>query len=213
MIASLRGRLAERRAIGDVSAELVVEVGGVGYLVAVTARTAIALSGQKDEVFLSIYSHVREGEITLYGFVDDDERVAFEALLAAHGVGPALGLAILGIHRPETLAGIVEAEDLDGLMAVPGVGRKTAARLLIELAGKFAVRGATASSAGGGSGRLLASTLGRRDEVGARGDVVETLLGLGYASEEIRRAMLVLPADGSVADLLRSALRELAHVR
>jgi Holliday junction DNA helicase RuvA len=211
VIASLRGQLVARRRTSDLAHELVVDVGGVGYLVSATSATATACGAVGAEVTLSIYTHVREGEMTLYGFAAPDERAAFVELLAAHGVGPALGLAILAILPPAALAAVVLDEDIDALTKVPGVGRKTAARLLIELRGRFA-----RSSAGDGLGSLPAvgtdgATLST--EGTAHGEVAEALRSLGYGPDEVRAALAGLPGDGTSSTLLRQALVQLAGAR
>ena len=129
MIGSLRGTLLERNQLNEV----LVEVVGVGYRVTVSPATVVELGEPDDEVFLYIHHHRREDAETLYGFPTRDERVCFEALLGAHGVGPALALAILSVHAPGALRQVLAEDDLSALCLVPGVGKKTAARLLVEL--------------------------------------------------------------------------------
>ena len=131
MIGLLRGPVLLRTAEGEV----IVDVAGVGYRVTVTPATAAALvaAGTGAEATLHVHTHVREDAIVLYGFVHDDERRCFEVLLGSHGVGPALALAIMAVLSPAALSTAVLEDDLDTLCSVPGVGRKTAARLLIEL--------------------------------------------------------------------------------
>ena len=131
MIGLLRGRTVSRTGDGEV----IVDVAGVGYRVAVTPATAAALvvGGTAEEATLFVHTHVREDAIVLYGFVHDDERRCFEVLLGSHGVGPALALAIVGSLSPAALSTAVLEDDVETLCTVPGVGRKTAARLLIEL--------------------------------------------------------------------------------
>jgi Holliday junction DNA helicase RuvA len=202
MIGSLRGTLLDRTA-----AEVLVEVAGLGYRVTVTPSTAIALGDVGEEVFVHVHHHVREDAVTLYGFARRDERVCFEALLGAHGVGPALALAILSVHDPESLRRVLLDDDISALCLVPGVGRKTAARLLIELKSRLAVPeidlAAAVASAGGDA----------PPSVHARTDVREALAGLGYGPEEVRDALSDLPDEGDSALLLKAALRRLAHVR
>ena len=162
MIGYLRGEIVERRTVGDSSVELVVDVRGVGYRVLVTPRVAAGIAMtlteavravSAPEVSLSVHTHVREGAITLYGFGDAEERRAFEILLTAHGVGPALALAIVAVHEPARLVGIVTGDDVDALMLVPGVGRKTALRLLIDLKARFSeLDGAAVTSPALGAG-------------------------------------------------------------
>ena len=135
MIGSLRGTLAAR----GPSAEVLVDVGGVGYRVLVTTRSAGTLGPLGGEVFLHVHTHVREDAIVLYGFEQDDERRCFDALLGAHGVGPALALAILSALSPASLVRAVLDDDAQALCAVPGVGKKTAARLLIDLKSRLSL--------------------------------------------------------------------------
>ncbi len=146
MIAFLRGVLVERT-----GGEIVIDVGGVGYRVTVAPTTNATLGELGAEVFVHIHHHFREDDQTLYGFAARDERVCFQALISAHGVGPALGLAILGVHDPGALAHVLATEDVAALCLVPGVGKKTAARLLVELKEKLDVgtyEGAAPNSAG-----------------------------------------------------------------
>src|SRR3546814_7177516 len=124
MIGSVRGTLIDRGA-----SEVLVEVLGVGYRITVSPTTAVSLGDVGDEVFCWIHHHSREDATTLYGFATKDERMCFEALIGAHGVGPALALAILSIHSPAALARILAEDDLAALCLVPGVGKKTAQRL------------------------------------------------------------------------------------
>ena len=124
MIGSLRGQLLDRTS----ESELLIEVGGLGYRVQVTPSTAVSLGSAGSEVFVHTHHAVREDSDTLYGFATIDERRIFESLISAHGVGPALGLAILSVHGPVALRVAVAQDDLAALCLVPGVGRKTAAR-------------------------------------------------------------------------------------
>jgi Holliday junction DNA helicase RuvA len=204
VIASLRGVVTERRPIGDASVDLVVEVAGVGYRLVVAPGTASSLQlGQ--EVSLAVHTHVRESAITLYGFASSEERTAFELLLGAHGVGPGLALAILSIHQPAELAQVIATGNVDALKLVPGVGQKTAARLLLELQARFDYLGA--------DGVLLNGSrqAGRPPAVAA--EVGEALAQLGYSPEEVRTAIRALPPEGRVEELLRLALRNLAPRR
>jgi len=129
MIGLLRGPVLLRTGEGEV----IIDVAGVGYRVAVTTATASSLTAVGSDVFLHVHTHVRDDAIVLYGFRHDDERRCFDALLGAHGVGPALALAILSALSPATLSTAILEDDLATLCLVPGIGRKTAARLLIDL--------------------------------------------------------------------------------
>lgn len=197
--------VAERRSLGDNAVELVVDVAGVGYRVLVTPRTAAGLAVGAGGASLSVHTHVREGAITLYGFCSPDERATFELLIAAHGVGPGLALAILGVHGPAELAEVVATNNVDALKLVPGVGQKTAARLLLELAARFDQLGLDGAAGPVGSADGRAPT--------AAAEVGEALAQLGYGPEEVRAALRSLPGDGTVEELLRIALRSVAPRR
>jgi Holliday junction DNA helicase RuvA len=140
---------------------------------------------------------VREDALTLYGFATRDERACFEALLGAHGVGPALAQAILSVHRPASLRQVLATDDVDGLCLVPGVGKKTAARLLLELKARLDLPDGDLSAIRGG-------------ETGPRNEVREALVALGYGPEEVRDALRDLPTEGDVQRLLKDALGRLS---
>ncbi|MDH4168204.1 MAG: Holliday junction branch migration protein RuvA [Acidimicrobiia bacterium] len=201
MIGSLRGRLIDR----DPTGEVLVECAGVGYRVTVTAATSIALGDLGDEAFLYVHHHIRETEQALYGFPSRDERGAFEILLSTHGIGPKLALDILDAHPPVELRRVLANDDVDALCLVPGVGKKTAQRLLVELKSKLDLPDVdlrsldTVASAGNGGSVLH--------------DVREALIGLGYSPDEIRAVVADLPGDGDPAELISDALRRLAVPR
>jgi holliday junction DNA helicase RuvA len=195
MIGSLRGTVLERLDDGRV----LVEVGGVGYLVTVAPRTLAELE-PTSPVFLYIHHHIREDAQTLFGFLRRDERAAFDVLIATHGIGPALAVAILGTHSPSALVDIVAGNDIGSLTLVPGVGKKTAERLLVELRNRLDLPMLDPFTTGDGGGSAI-------------GNVREALTGLGYAPEEIREAMRDLPESATAADLLRDALRLLGARR
>ncbi|HVE93275.1 MAG TPA: Holliday junction branch migration protein RuvA [Acidimicrobiales bacterium] len=202
MIGSLRGVLLERRAAG----ELLVEVGGVGYRVQVPTRTLVAAGEAGDAVFLHVHTHVRDDAIVLFGFGTDEERACFEALIGAHGVGPSLALTILSHLSPASLRRAVATDDLDALCAVPNVGKKTAARMVIELKTRLDVDGDPELT--------LAAAGDATAPAGARADVRAALAGLGYAPDEISSAVRELPeGEDDPSALLRVALRALAVAR
>jgi holliday junction DNA helicase RuvA len=192
MIGSVRGTVLERTATGEV----LVEVGGVGYrcLVPLSALPAAA-PGQP--AFLMTHLHVREDAMTLYGFPTRDERDTFETLIGANGVGPKLALAIVSVHPPAALRRAVAEDDLDALCLVPGIGKRTAQKLMVELKSRLDVPDID---------------LGGDDTTGppARAEVRAALTELGYGADEIRGVVGDLPADGAVEDLLRDALKRLA---
>jgi Holliday junction DNA helicase RuvA len=200
VIGSLRGTLLDRGA-----GEVLVEVGGVGYTVVVAPTTAVSLGAIGDEVFVWVHHHVREDAETLYGFAGRDEKATFVALIGAHGVGPALALAILSVHAPAALARILADDDVAALCLVPGVGKKTAARLLVELKARLDVPlGDAVPVAVGAGGNGSGAT------PSPHADVREALAGLGYSPDEVRTATAGLPEDGDASALLRLALAKLA---
>jgi Holliday junction DNA helicase RuvA len=197
MIGSLRGTVLERNDDGTA----LVEVGGVGYIVAVTPRTLAELE-PGSPAFLHVHHHIREDAQTLYGFLHRDERTTFAVLIATHGIGPALALAILGTHSPNALVDIVASNDLGALTLVPGVGKKTAERLLVELRNRLSLPVLDPVPAGqGGSGTSV------------MGDVREALTGLGYGPDEIRDAMREVPQSSEASEVLRDALKLLGAKR
>jgi Holliday junction DNA helicase RuvA len=203
VIGLLRGPVVLRAAEGEV----IMDVGGVGYRVTVTPATAAALMvvGTGAASTLFIHTHVREDAIVLYGFVHDDERRCFEVLLGSHGVGPALALAIMAVLSPASLSTAVLEDDIETLCTVPGVGRKTAARLLIELKSRLDLPDLSVDLSGlglGGDGARLTRT--------SRAEARAALSELGYAPDEIRGALDGLRDDVGVEEMLRLALRELA---
>ena len=198
MIGSLRGVLLDRSPTGEV----LVEVGGVGYRATVAPTTLAAMGELGSQVFLHVHTHVREDALILYGFATLDERRCFEALIGAHGVGPALALAILSVHSPSALRRALLSDDVDALTLVPGVGKKTAARLLVELKSRLDVPEVELVPVG---------ALGTPAEA-ARAEVRAALAGLGYAPDEIRSVVIDL-GEGPVEDMLRSALKQLAVAR
>lgn len=200
MIGSLRGEILELEANGDHAAQVLVDVNGVGYEVTISGRHAAELRSRRDTIQVAVHTHVREGAIQLYGFPDRAERRAFEMLLSAHGVGPALAMAILGVLPPAALNMALASGDLEALTAVPGVGKRTAQRLQLELASHLDVAPST-------------SLTGEAPNV-ALAEVREALSNLGYSSEEIRRATAELSGDDEPVEvLLRRALNSMAAVR
>ncbi|HEX3842379.1 MAG TPA: Holliday junction branch migration protein RuvA [Acidimicrobiales bacterium] len=198
MIGSLRGTLIDRPLPGEV----IVEVGGVGYRVSVPSSIFGSLGPNGSEVFLHVHTHVREDAIVLFGFAHADERRCFEALLGAHGVGPSLALAILSALSPASLSTAVLEDDLDTLCLIPGVGKKTAARLLLELKARLDL------PTWNPDGPVISS-----EERSARAEVRAALVELGYGPDEIRQALDAVPDDDSVETMVRTALRQLARSR
>ena len=188
MIGSLRGTVTERLAPSTV----LLEVGGVGYLCHVTSATFAELEPSV-EAFLHVHHHIREDAQTLFGFTDRRERDTFQVLIDTHGVGPTMAMSILSTYAPTALTGIVAAGDLAALTVVPGVGKKTAERLMVELKSRLDL--AEVAQAPGESGVQSAAA-----------DVREALTALGYGSEEIRDTMRQLSGAEDSESMLRDAL-------
>ncbi len=207
MIGSLRGTLLERAPDG----ELLVEVVGVGYRVLAGPATASRLGDIGAVVRVWTHHHVREDTQILYGFATRDERTAFEALISAHGVGPALALAILSVHEPMALRRVLADDDVSALCLVPGVGRKTAARLLVELKSRLEVPA-------GDLGAAVAAADGSASSNGTspgsvRADVRTALAALGYGTDEIAEVTRDLPEGDDVSALVSGALRRMVARR
>jgi Holliday junction DNA helicase RuvA len=194
MIALLRGDVLDRGA-----AEVVVDVHGVGYRVLVPSGVAIPLPGR--EIILHTSLQVREDSMTLYGFLERDELRLFELLLTSSGVGPKLGLAALSALRPAALEAAIADGDVAVLTGVPGIGRKVAERLVLEL--KDRVR----AVAGAPSGSVAAV------DDGSIAAVREALAGFGFTPVEVREALSQIEAvpDEDSGTLLRRALRVLGR--
>ncbi len=191
MIGRLRGALVARR-----SDAVVIDVAGVGYTLAVTPRTIADLPGLGDEVVLHTHLHVREDQLSLFGFPTERELDTFTLLLSASGVGPKVALAMVATLTPDQLVEALLGEDVGALSSVPGIGRRTAQKLILELKPRFA----TSDVAVVGSGV-------------ARGQVREALEGLGYQPAEITEVLADVGADLTVEEQLRDALRVLGRRR
>ncbi len=201
MIGSLRGTLLERSGIGEV----LIETAGVGYRVTVSPSTVVELGSIGDEVFVYIHHHFRDDAQTLYGFLTRDERVCFETLLGAHGVGPGLALAILSVYAPLALQRVLLDDDVNALCLVPGIGKKTAARLLVELKSRLDVADYDEAISSG----VIGSTVSAGSS--PRADVRDALTSLGYDVDEVNAVLRELPDDtGDSAALLKQALQSLA---
>lgn len=192
MIGSLRGEVLERNLEGTV----LLEVAGVGYLVTVSQR-AISELEPSTSAFLYIHHHIREDAQTLFGFTTRNERSTFQTLLGTHGVGPAMALAVMATHPPAALIDVVANGDVAALTLVPGIGKKRAERLLVELKDRLSIPILDGAETGGVS-------------VSAIADVRDALAGLGYGTEEIRDVLRELPSDSDSATLLRDALKSLS---
>ncbi len=189
MIGRLRGMIAARYA-----ETVVLDVAGVGYEIAVTPRGLVDLPSVGDEAVIHTHLHVREDQLALFGFPDEDQRNLFRLLLGVSGVGPKVALAILGTLSPDDLRRAVLTEDADALTMVPGIGKRSAQKLMLELRPKLDMPDAELPSSGS-----------------AIAEVREALEGLGYQAAEIRQALQEIPADAGVEDMLRAALQQLGR--
>ena len=201
MIAHLRGRLLDKQ-----PNRIVVDVSGVGYDVFVPLSTFYRLGEPGDEVALRIHTHVREDALALYGFATPLEQALFERLIGVSGIGPRLALGVLSGIEPPELVRAIERGDVARLTAIPGVGKKTSERLVLEL--KDRLPRAQAAEPGAGTAAPEAPVL--------RDDVLSALLNLGYHRPLAERAVdAAIKSFGSAADAgfertLKQALRELA---
>jgi Holliday junction DNA helicase RuvA len=170
---------------------VLIDVNGVGYDVAVSSRAFSELSGIGSEIVLHTHLHVREDQMALFGFTTSDDRDLFRLLLGVSGIGPKVGLAILATMSADDLRRVVVTDDVGALTAVPGIGKRSAQKLLLELRPKLEV----ADSALTASGPL--------------GEVRTALEGLGYQPDEISGALRDLPPDLPVEEMLRRSLQAL----
>jgi Holliday junction DNA helicase RuvA len=199
MIAQLRGTLADKR-----PNQILVDVGGVGYLVHIPVSTFYALGDLHSNVTLLIHTQVREDAISLYGFLSSREKHLFELLISASGVGPVLALKILSGMSVDDLVPAVRSGDLVRLTRIPGVGRKTAERIVVELRDKLAAMETPESA------RQPVVTMG------AAADVISALLNLGYEERVAEQAVERAGKDGTTESpesfeaLLRAALQQLS---
>ena len=191
MIGSLRGKLIEKR-----PNQLLVDVNGVGYQVQIPLSTFASLGALHAETSLLIHTHVREDQITLYGFVTAREKQCFELLISASGVGPSLALKILSGMSIDELVPAIRKSDLAQLVKIPGVGRKTAERIVVELRDKLVV--IDVPEAG------KPSTHSQLED-----DVASALMNLGYDTKSVERAVEKSRAasGNDFEKLLRSSLQ------
>ena len=195
MIGYIEGNLKQL----DATRALIV-AGGVGYDVHISLSTYYRLEGQKHAA-LEIYTHVREDQLALYGFATSDEKMAFEKLISISGIGPTLAQKILsGIDAPD-LADAIARSDARKLSSIPGVGKKTAERICLELRDKLVI---------GEQPRVTTPTMARNT---VDDDVASALVNLGYRAKDAEAAIAAaresLPADAELSAVLKASLRQL----
>ena len=197
MIAFLRGRVLEKH-----PSRVIVDVGGVGYDVSVPLSTFYTAGDPGAEIALRIHTHVREDQLSLYGFATALELTVFERLIGISGIGPRLALSVLSGMESRELATAIERGDLARLTRIPGVGKKTAERIIVELRDRLP--------------KALASVADREAEPAAdrrRDDLASALANLGYDRRAIDKALdavLADQADASFEQCLRAALKALS---
>ena len=195
MIGSLRGRITSKA-----PPQVTVEVGGVGYEVETPMSTFLHLPAVGEEVKLLTHFVVREDAQLLYGFSTEDERHLFRSLLKVSGIGPKIGLALLSGMSVEAFASAVRNQDVDSLIRVPGIGRKTAERMLVEMRDRLA-------PAAGGTADAVVLHAGAAPEA----EAVAALVALGYRPPEATRLLKAAgPGTHSTEELIRRALQSAA---
>ena len=192
MIGRLHGKLLEKA-----PPQILVDVAGVGYEVDVPMSTFCNLPDLGQEITLLTHFVVREDALLLYGFATASERQTFRALIKISGIGPRIALAILSGMSADDLAIAVEEGNLGLLARIPGIGKKTAERLILELKGKLVVTHANSAV------QITADA--------AHNDIISALIALGYSEREAVSAVKKLPADVGVSEGIRQALKALAR--
>jgi len=197
VIAHLRGRILEKQ-----PNRVIVDVGGVGYDVAVPLSTFYGLADLGGDVSLRVHTHVREETIALFGFATALELDLFERLIGISGIGPKVGLAVLSGIEPGELIGAIERGDLARLTAIPGVGKKTSERIVLELKDRLPKT------------RVVVEAAGEPEAPVLRDDLLSALINLGYhrplAEKGVDAAMKAAGRDAGFERTLKQALRELA---
>ena len=193
MIAFITGSVVSRSA-----GHAVIEVGGVGFRLAMSTGSLAALPAEGDEVTIWTHLYVREDELSLYGFESEAEKEAFELLITVSGVGPKVALATLSALSADALASAIAAEDVAMLSSVPGVGKKTAQRMILDLKDKLGVPDLAGVSSGGAVSSDVAA------------EATQALLGMGFSSAEVASALKgYAGAPSDAQSLLKHALRRL----
>lgn len=194
MIAFVTGRLAEKGID-----HAVVDVGGVGLRMTMSTSSLVALPAEGDEVTVLTHMHVREDELSLFGFENAQEKALFGRLITVSGVGPKVALAALSSFTPESLAAAIVAGDDALVSSIPGIGKKTAQRIILELADKL-----------GGPGELVALGGGSTAGAGAMAEARDALASMGFSSAEAATALKGYEGAGDDAgSMLRHALKRL----
>jgi len=192
MIAHLKGKLTYKSPI-----EIAIDVNGVGYQVFVPLSTFYALPELKEDVFLDIHTHMREESLKLFGFYTTDEKRIFEKLIAINKVGPKLALTILSGMSPAELFTTIDSNDIGKLSTIPGIGRKTAERLILEMRDKM-------------DGISLDSDI-KKDSIPQNGlfdDALSALVNLGYKKNQAEQTLKKVYPEGEVGDSIEDIIKK-----
>ncbi len=187
MIGLLQGRVASKGGSG-----ILIVAGGIGFEVAMAPRDLVEMPAIGSEAVIHVHLHLKEDLAALYGFPSAEERDLFRVLLGATGVGPKLALAVMGALRPTDLRRAILTEDVDALTMVPGIGKRSAQRLILDLRARLEMPEAETLTSGSALAEARAA-----------------LEGLGYQAAEIRTALEGVSPDGEVETILRTALQRL----
>jgi Holliday junction DNA helicase RuvA len=195
---------------------VIVDCGGVGYEVTCSAYTLAALPASGERVVLRVFTQVRDTEIALFGFIDQQERALFDLLITAKNVGPTTAIAMLSGSNPRDIAALIARQDVPGLVRIKGIGKKTAELLVVELHEKCEMLTLTWNADGGvrpasvpaGAARVKASVSARHPLLG---EVMSALITMGWRPIEAEQAVaeLAVGDDASLETLLRQALRSM----
>jgi Holliday junction DNA helicase RuvA len=188
MIGRLRGVIVESS-----HESIVLEVGGVGYLVTVSPRTLVDLPGLGEEAVLHTHLHVREDQLALYGFGSVPDKELFGMLLGVSGVGPKVAMAILATMTYDQLSIAVASDDIGALTTVPGIGKRSAQKLLLELKPKLDILDVASVASG------------------PMAEAREALDGLGYGADEIRSTLVDMPPDLPIEEIIKRSLQQLGR--
>jgi Holliday junction DNA helicase RuvA len=189
MIGRIRGVLVARR-----EATVTIDVAGVGYEVEMTPRDLATMPGLGEEVVVHTHTHVREDDLSLYGFAADGDREMFRALISASGVGPRLAMGLLGSMTSAEITRAIVTDDPDALTVAPGVGKRGAQKMVLELAPK-----------------LVGREIDLRERAGDLGTGRDALEGLGYTTAEINHVLLDVDPDEPLESQIKSALQRLGR--
>ena len=192
MIAHLKGKLIHKSPV-----EISIDVNGIGYQVFVPLSTFYALPELEDEVFLSIHTHMREESLKLFGFCTSNEKRIFEKFITINKVGPKLALTILSGMSPAELLGTIESNEIGRLSAIPGIGRKTAERLILEMRDKM-----------DGLSLELATTKDSTSQNGLFDDALSALVNLGYKKNQAENALKKVLEKGETESSIESLIKK-----